>query len=134
MLKKLKSLLLDDTLYITLLLMLVGLGSFGLGKMSASTVKMSPTTAALNLSPVVPAAEIKPLVTASTSTESAVSSSLAVIGPVSTHNFVASKSGTKYHKLSCGGAKQIKDTNKIFFTTEDEARSAGYTRAANCTF
>ena len=49
-------------------------------------------------------------------------------------NFVASKSGTKYHALHCSGSKTIKETNKIFFATEDEAQAAGYTRSANCTF
>ena len=49
-------------------------------------------------------------------------------------NFVASKSGTKYHALTCPGAKQIKESNKIFFAAETDAEAAGYTRAANCKF
>lgn len=45
---------------------------------------------------------------------------------------VASKSGSKYHYPWCGGAKQIKEENKIFFNSPQEARNAGYTPAANC--
>ena len=46
--------------------------------------------------------------------------------------YVASKSGTKYHLPWCAGAKQIKEENKIWFTTKEEAEKAGYSPAANC--
>lgn len=45
---------------------------------------------------------------------------------------VASKNGTKYHFLWCSGAKRIKEANKIYFNSEEEAISAGYTLAGNC--
>ena len=46
--------------------------------------------------------------------------------------YVASKSGTKYHLPWCGSAKQIKEENKIWFATKEEAEKAGYTPSANC--
>lgn len=46
--------------------------------------------------------------------------------------YVASKSGTKYHLLWCAGAKQIKEENKIFFNSTEEAKNAGYAPASNC--
>ena len=46
--------------------------------------------------------------------------------------YVASKSGTKYHLPWCGSAKQIKEENKIWFVTKEEAEKAGYTPASNC--
>jgi cell division protein FtsL len=46
--------------------------------------------------------------------------------------YVASKNGTKYHLPWCGGAKQIKEENKVFFKTKEEAEKAGYTPASNC--
>jgi len=48
---------------------------------------------------------------------------------------VVSKKSTskKYHFLWCSGAKQIKEENKIYFNSEEEAISAGYTLAGNCT-
>ncbi len=46
--------------------------------------------------------------------------------------YVASKNGTKYHLPWCGSAKQIKEENKIWFTTKEEAEKAGYTPASNC--
>ncbi len=42
-------------------------------------------------------------------------------------NFVASKSGTKYHPIEgCSFADRIKPENKIYFSTEKEAQAAGY--------
>ncbi|HEU4677132.1 MAG TPA: hypothetical protein VFS75_00245 [Candidatus Paceibacterota bacterium] len=46
--------------------------------------------------------------------------------------YVASKTGTKYHLPWCPGASQIKESNKIWFTTKEEAEAAGYAPAANC--
>jgi len=45
---------------------------------------------------------------------------------------VASKSGAKYHLLTCSGASSIKEENKIYFNSIDQAKAAGYTPAANC--
>ena len=47
---------------------------------------------------------------------------------------VASKSATSklYHFTWCSGAKRIKEENKLWFATESEAVSAGYSLAANC--
>ncbi|MEK7208885.1 MAG: hypothetical protein AAB677_01340 [Patescibacteria group bacterium] len=46
--------------------------------------------------------------------------------------FVGSKNGTKYHYPWCPGAVRIKEENKVWFTTVEDARRAGYTPAANC--
>jgi hypothetical protein len=45
---------------------------------------------------------------------------------------VASKTGTKYYLPSCSGASRIKDENKIYFATAAQAQAAGYGPAANC--
>ncbi len=47
-------------------------------------------------------------------------------------SIVASKSGVKYYYASCSGASRISDANKIFFSSAQEAQSAGYTLAVNC--
>ena len=47
-------------------------------------------------------------------------------------NYVASKSGTKYHYPWCPGAQSIKEENKIWFFTKEEAEKAGYQPASNC--
>lgn len=47
-------------------------------------------------------------------------------------NFVASKSGEKYYPIDCGSVSRIKEENKIFFTTEQEAQAKGYERSTTC--
>ena len=46
--------------------------------------------------------------------------------------YVGSKSGTAYHLPTCSGAKNIKDSNKIWFTSREEAKAKGYHPASNC--
>jgi hypothetical protein len=53
-------------------------------------------------------------------------------GIAGSQGVVASKSGSKYHYLSCPGAKQIKEENRIAFKTAEEAEAAGYSLASNC--
>jgi len=45
---------------------------------------------------------------------------------------VASKNGTKYYFPWCAGVNRIKEENKIYFSTEEQARGEGYDLAANC--
>lgn len=46
--------------------------------------------------------------------------------------YVASKNGTKYYVPSCAAAKRIKSENRIWFSTEQEAQSAGYQPSTAC--
>ncbi len=54
------------------------------------------------------------------------------IAPSGQGSIVGSKNGSKYHYLTCSGAKQIKEENRIYFKTSQAAEAAGYTLAANC--
>ena len=45
---------------------------------------------------------------------------------------VASKNGSKYYLPWCGGVNTIKEENKIWFASAEEAKIAGYTPATNC--
>jgi hypothetical protein len=46
--------------------------------------------------------------------------------------YVASKSGSAYHFPWCSGAQRIKEENKVWFETKEEAERAGYRPASNC--
>jgi len=46
--------------------------------------------------------------------------------------FVASKNGAKYHYPWCSGAQNIKEENKIWFSSKKEAEKSGYAPAGNC--
>jgi hypothetical protein len=46
--------------------------------------------------------------------------------------YVASKSGTKYYLPTCSGVARIKEANKVWYATKEDAESAGLAPAANC--
>lgn len=46
--------------------------------------------------------------------------------------YVASKNGTKYYLPWCGGVSRIKEENKVWFSSKEEAEAKGYAPAANC--
>lgn len=46
--------------------------------------------------------------------------------------YVASKNGATFHLPTCPGAKRIKEENKRWFSTKEDAVRAGYRPAANC--
>jgi hypothetical protein len=46
--------------------------------------------------------------------------------------YVASKTGKSYHLPWCSGAKLIKEENKVWFSSKEEAEARGYTPAGNC--
>lgn len=46
--------------------------------------------------------------------------------------YVASKSGEAYYLPWCGGATRIKDKNKVWFASKEEAEAKGYRPAKNC--
>ena len=47
-------------------------------------------------------------------------------------DILASKNGTKYYLKTCSGANRIKEENKVYFSSVEEAELAGYGPAANC--
>lgn len=47
-------------------------------------------------------------------------------------NIVASVNGARYYYLHCSGVGRIKVENRVYFATEVDAESAGYTLALNC--
>ena len=50
----------------------------------------------------------------------------------STAEFFASKNGTVYYPLACPSGQRIKQENRIYFTTVQEAQSAGYKESSQC--
>lgn len=48
--------------------------------------------------------------------------------------FVASKNGTKYYPIGCKSASRIKQENKVYFESEDEAELAGLEKTSTCSF
>ena len=77
-----------------------------------------------------------PKVTTRTNTASVAHSAATNISQTHTtsegYAYVASKNGSVYYAPNCTGAKRIKDENKIWFSTIQEAKDLGYRPAANC--
>ncbi len=48
------------------------------------------------------------------------------------YKFVASKNGKFYYYPWCPGVERIKEENKIYFNSKQEAEKAGYKPAKNC--
>jgi hypothetical protein len=46
--------------------------------------------------------------------------------------FVASKNGTLVYPADCAGAKRIKEENKVYFGSIQEALDMGYKESTNC--
>lgn len=95
---------------------LVGIAAFGLGRLSASDASPQPAAAqaAIASSTLISATDDEAVVVPAT-------------GP-----YVASKSGSKYYLTSCSAAGRISDANKVYFQSAAQAQAAGYTVAANC--
>lgn len=56
----------------------------------------------------------------------------AAVAVPQTGQYVASKTGTKYYLSSCATAKRIKDENKVWFVTKQQAEAAGYAPSSTC--
>jgi hypothetical protein len=56
----------------------------------------------------------------------------AVAAMPTVHNYVASKSGTKYYLPSCGTVSRIKEENRVYFATKADAEKAGYQPSTGC--
>lgn len=130
---KFKALLRNEEVLLATLIVVVSLISFALGRFSVSSVGASTSQNATvsEAKESMPPLDEEKAFTAQKSTKSDVKENVPM-GVVPEGGYVASKNGTKYHLPWCGGAKQIKEENKVFFKTKEEAEAAGYTPASNC--
>lgn len=139
---------LPKDVFIFCLILLVGIGAFLLGQMAAQERERK---AALRLLEVE---TVRPSVNQSGGTEvdSAGTSETLNTTPVSSPQtgkgggneaeassvsevrgaYVASKYGEAYYLPWCGGVRLIKEENKIWFATKEEAEAKGYRPSANC--
>jgi hypothetical protein len=101
---------LEGNLGVMIIIVLVGLGGFGLGRLSSANEEGSAAVQIVNQEASVSSATIR-------------ETSGVLVGSIN---------GSKYHFPWCPGAKQMKEENKVWFDSVEEAERAGYTPAANC--
>lgn len=99
---------------VVIIVILVGLGSFELGRLSKGD-----SNAGIKIEYPDQNANVISSVESSKETS---------IGKT----FFASKQGSKYYSLGCFAGKTIKQENKIYFTTREEAERAGYELSGSC--
>jgi len=115
---------------IVLIVILVGLSSFELGRLSKGTnsssgIKILSTQGGeylpqeANTISVLDTAQTKNNISSATSTSSG-------------KNFFASNRGTKYYSVGCSGGKTIKPENRVYFKTKEDAERAGYVLSTSC--
>ncbi|MFZ2252750.1 MAG: hypothetical protein WAW13_01085 [Minisyncoccia bacterium] len=126
-LREFKGHLRNPDVILTALIIGVSLVSFFLGRISVRDGLSSDITPQKTLK-----ASLQGSVASPTRNETSPKPTVTTSQSETQKGYVASKSGTKYHLPWCGSAKQIKEENKIWFATKEEAEKAGYTPASNC--
>ena len=110
---------LPKDLFVLSLITLVGLGAFASGRLSALEEERKSELKIVQASP-------------SLESDTKEGEGVPLLIPVSSGMYVGSRSGTTYHLPWCSGAQRIKEENKLWFATKEEAESKGYKPAANC--
>ncbi len=98
----------------------------GTGPDNSLWIENLATTSALQLPAAAASARVAPAAT---------TLPVAAVGAALTPKegkYVASKSGSKYYLPSCSGVKRIKEENKVWFASIEDAKAAGLTPASNC--
>lgn len=134
-------------IYLALLLVLVGVLSFMLGRYSTVSegqggVRICMVEESILTQSAAPRPGIQKVAVPVSSDKAAsrqVQAASAAAAPVAdlptegeTGNYVASRTGKAYHLPWCPGAGRIKPENRVWFATKEAAEAAGYSPAGNC--
>lgn len=112
-------------LFVALIIFLVGMIGFGLGRLSVILPEKEPIVIENILEKDIDLPESE----AKTSSSHKINAAL-INGAKG--QYVGSKSGTAYHFPWCSGAQKIKEENKIWFASKEDAEKKGYRPAGNC--
>ena len=108
---------------VVIIVILVGLGSFELGRLSKENGSEGIKI------------EYGDQYQGTSQTANAISAITGVGHPETNSSgktFFASSRGSKYYSTSCSAGKTIKQENRVWFTTGEEAERAGYTLSSSC--
>ncbi len=129
------------TVYFLVLLFILGIIVFGLGRLSVQNKTQTPISVAYNSANTVFATTSQEA-TLSSTTQVAVSIKSATTStektttilpaPNTSTQVIGSKSGKKYYFPWCGTVKRIKPENQVHFDTIEKAKEAGFAPGGNC--
>ena len=133
----------QDSIFLVVVIVMVGLVGFGLGRLSAKyqTTELNIQSTLVNtadLSKIVTTSpskniSVKKPSTVSINPQQAPSGEVVASNAISTDKkIVGNKQSKIYHFENCAGALKMKEENKIFFASMLEAKNAGYKPAGNC--
>lgn len=115
-----------EEVLLSLIVLLVALGAFGLGRLSVKEQK----------EPIrIIEPQEKESMSASPSLRVSPQTQTASVSAVATKQggeVIASKNGSVYHFPWCAGAQKMKEENKVIYASAAEAKAAGLRPAANC--
>lgn len=119
---------------VVLIIILVGLGSFGLGRLSKKgNVEDLQDQEGLKIEYNGQEANAVGSIDESLSqTKKSLPNNDQMAQSSNSKNFFASSRGSKYYSLGCSGGKTIKQENRIYFGTKEEAEEAGYELSSAC--
>ena len=110
------------TLLCLFVIVLVGLSSFGLGRLSISGIENESNLKLEN--------ENVSIVKEETGDNAKVESDKA--NPLKVKMYVASKNGKLYYGATCSGAKRIAPKNEVWFASREDAEKSGYELSSSC--
>lgn len=126
--------------FVVMIVVLVGLSSFGLGRLSKNTTNQGVSVEYLNQDQMNQnqGNVLSAFTEEDISNESVKSNSKVNSGKVPSvsdsvgKSFFASSRGQKYYSIGCSAGKTIKQSNRIYFATKAEAEKAGYELSSAC--
>lgn len=134
----------QDSVFLVVVIAMVGLVGFGLGRLSAkyqtpelniqsTLVNTTDLNKIVTTSPSKNISAKKSTPTESASPQQSPSGEVVASNAINTdRKIVGNKQSKVYHLENCPGALKMKTENKIFFASVLEAKNAGYKPAGNC--
>ncbi len=113
-----------NSIMFLLIIVGVGIGSFGLGRMSVNTTISEGVNNESNISEKDKNIE-------NISDDGIIISAVPLI-QTREKRYVASKNGKIYYSIGCSGISRIKLENQIWFSTKEDAEKSGYTLSTTC--
>ena len=119
---------------IVLIVILVGLGAFGLGRLSkdssSSSVQTEYPNGALEQT-INQGANVISAINEESGGD-VITTKTATTTTNTGKNYFASSRGKKYYPVECSAGKSLKQENRVYFATASDAEKAGYTLSSSC--